>query len=167
MTNPPRPSLDALAAAPVDRVDLATLDRIAQLYAKLDPVPASLVDRIQFGITLDSLHAEIAELQRSADIVGVRSEGMPGAQTITFTSANFTTMVTITVVTTEIVRIDGWVVPGAGVTVELRTGDGLLSTTADEDGRFVFDSVARGMAQFVIRALDPEAAPVLTPSIEL
>ena len=47
---------------------------MAQLYDTLDPVPSGLVDRIQFGITLDALHAEIAELQRSGDLVGVRAE---------------------------------------------------------------------------------------------
>ena len=57
------------------------------VYDALDPVPAGLVDRIQFGITLDALHAEIAELQRSGELLGVRGDSTAEAQTITFTSA--------------------------------------------------------------------------------
>jgi hypothetical protein len=159
--------LDELAAAPVDRVDLAALDRIAGLYSKLDAVPATLVERIQFGLTLDSLHAEIAELQRSAELVGVRSDSTSDAQTVTFTSANFTTLVTITMITPETVRIDGWIVPGSGLSVELRTVGSVWTRETDEDGRFVFESVPRGMAQFVLRPNGREASSaVVTPSIE-
>ena len=165
MTNA-RPDENELAAGSIDAVDLSVLDRIEALYAQLDPVPDGLVDRVQFGITLEALHAEIAQLQRSADLVGVRSD-LTDAQTITFTSARLTTMVTISPISADLTRIDGWIVPGDGVTVELRTREGVHSTTSDADGRFVFESVARGMAQFVLRSTDPDAAPVMTPSIEL
>ena len=57
-------NLDELAAGEIDDIDIANLHRMAQLYELLDPVPAGLVERIQFGITLDALHAEIAELHR-------------------------------------------------------------------------------------------------------
>jgi len=166
MTNP-RPDETALAAGSIDAVDVATLQRIEALYGQLDPVPAGLIDRIQFGITLDALHAEIAELQRSADLVGVRSEGAADAQTVTFTSARLTTMVTISRISADAVRIDGWAVPGAGVTVDLRTQGGTQTVVADDDGRFVFESVPAGMAQFVLRGTDQADPPVLTPSIEL
>jgi hypothetical protein len=165
MTNP-RPGEDELSGGSIDALDLGVLDRIEALYAQLDPVPSGLVERVQFGITLEALHAEIAELQRSADLAGVRSDGVTDAQTITFTSARLTTMVTISPISAELARIDGWVVPGAGVTVELRTVSGVSTTTADSEGRFVFESVERGMAQFVLRATD-DATPVITPSIEL
>jgi hypothetical protein len=167
MTNP-QPSVDELAAGQIDRVDLAALDRIADLYAQLDPLPDALLDKIQFGLTLDALHAEIAELTRSADLVGVRSEGVADVQTVTFTSATYTTMVTITALSADAVRIDGWVVPGNAVFVELRTEGDSLTAAADADGRFVFERVARGLAQFVLRAGDSGTGPsVITPSIEL
>lgn len=163
----PRPSEDELMGGAIDAIDLATLARIEALYEQLDPVPAGLVDRVQFGITLEALHAEIAELQRSVDLVGVRSEGLADAQTVTFTSARLTTMVTISPVSVDEVRIDGWAVPGAGITVELRTEHATASVVADLDGRFVFATVERGMAQFVLRGQDSGVAPVLTPSIQL
>lgn len=164
----PRPSLDELAASPVDAEDARVLGRIAGLYDTLDPVPSGLVERIQFGITLDALHAEIAELQRGGDLVGVRSDELTEAQTITFTSPSLTTMITVTPTSADSVRIDGWITPGAGVTVELRTSAGTRTTTADEDGRFVLEDLPHGYAQFVIRP--PEGGgqpPVVTPSIEL
>jgi hypothetical protein len=161
-------SLDELAAGPLDAADAELLQQLAGLYRAVDPVPAGLVDRIQFGVTLDALHAELAELQRSGDLAGVRSDKATEAQTVTFTSASLTTMVTITSASADRVRIDGWVAPGAGVVVDLRLQGQTVSTTADADGRFVFDDVPRGLAQFVLRTPPVGTRPpVVTPSIEL
>jgi hypothetical protein len=162
-----RPGLDELAAGEIDATDIDNLRRMAQLYDTLDPVPGALIDRIQFGITLDALEAEIAELQRSGDLVGVRADASTDAQTVTFTSTNMSTMVTITNTAADRVRIDGWVAPGGGVVVELRIVDETRTTTADPDGRFVFDDVPRGLAQFTLRAPSGQQQPVVTPSIEL
>jgi hypothetical protein len=157
-----------VAAGAIDAQDERVLYQLAGLYDAVDPVPEHLVERIQFAITLDALHAEIAELQLSGDLSGVRSDGATEVQTVTFTSASLTTMVTITPISTERARIDGWVAPGGGVTVELRGVGENLTTTADADGRFVFDDAPRGLAQFVLR---PPAGTtqnaVITPSIEL
>jgi hypothetical protein len=164
---PSGPSLAELAAGPVDDDDVRLLQQIAAHYTAIDPVPDGLVDRVQFGITLDALHAEIAELQRSADLVGVRSTSSD-VQTITFTSRSYTVMITVSPTSADEVRIDGWVASGPGVGVEVRTGAGSQRTAADEDGRFVFTTVPRGLAQFVLRAPDAgEQASVVTPSIEL
>jgi hypothetical protein len=167
MTSSPRPNLDELAAGEIDDADIRVLQQMAQIHDTLDPVPSGLVDRIQFGITLDALHAEIAELQRSGDLAGVRSETGTDVQTVTFTSASMSTMVTITTTTPDRVRIDGCVAPGGGVLVELRIVHETLATTADADGRFVFDDVPRGLAQFTLRPPTASQPPVVTPSIEL
>lgn len=168
MSGPNRPSVEELAASPLDAEDARVLGQIASLYDALDPVPSSLVERIQFGITLDALHAELAELQRGADLAGVRADELTEAQTITFTSPSLTTMITVTPGAGDLVRIDGWITPGAGVLVELRLTDGVRTTTADEDGRFVLDELPRGYAQFVIRPRQGSGQPpVVTPSIEL
>ena len=139
-----------------------------RLFDRLDPVPDGLVDRIRFGITLDALHAEIAELQRSSDLAGVRSTGTADTQTVTFTSASLTVMVTISPAAADRVRLDGWVAPGGGVEVQLRLADETRTVTADADGRFVFDEVPHGLAQFVVRQpAGIDQPPVVTPSIEL
>jgi len=138
MSTPQPPDFGALASGQLDAEDTRVLDLVATLYRTLDPVPDGLVERIQFGITLDALHAEIAELQRSSDLVGVRADELTEAQTITFTSPSLTTMITVTPTSSDRVRIDGWITPGADVTIELRTTEDTRTTTADEDGRFVY-----------------------------
>jgi hypothetical protein len=159
------PSLEQLAAQDIDELDVANLARLAELYDTLDPVPDGLVDRVQFGITLDALHAEIAQLQRTADLVGVRSDT---AVAVTFTSENLSIMVTITPTSADRVRIDGWLAPGAPATVELRQREGVVTERADDEGRFVFSEVNRGLAQFTVRLRDGDGGrPVITPSIEL
>lgn len=162
-------SLDELATGAIDDRDVAALRGMARLYDTLDPVPTGLTDRVKFGLTLDALHAEIAELQRSGDLVGVRSEAADDVQSVTFTSATLTTMITVTPTSADRVRIDGWIAPGGGVAVELRMVDGSREAVADADGRFVFEDVPKGLAQFVLRppgtSLPGQA--VMTPSIEI
>jgi hypothetical protein len=166
--HPRRLSRAELTAGQIDADDMGTLAALAELYETLDPVPAGLVERIQFGVTLDGLNAEVAELQRRGDLVGIRSTDPSGGQTITFTSASLTTMVTIAEIATDRVRIDGWIAPGGGVSVELRTSGGSRHVIADANGRFVFDDVAHGLAQFILRAPEPGTrVPVITPSIEI
>ena len=160
------PHDSAPADGVLDAADARVLAAVADLYSTLDPLPAGLVERISFAITLDALEAEVAELSRSGDLAGVRSAG--SGQTVTFTSSSVTTMVTITGLSADRVRIDGWVVPGPRAAVQLRTSAGDHETEADADGRFVFADVPRGFGQFVIRPPGAAATPpVITPSIEL
>jgi hypothetical protein len=158
--------LETGADAVLDDVDAAILGRVAELYARVDPVPDDLVARSQFAITLDALHAEIAELQRwDAEALQARAEAPASVETITFSSSTLTTMVTISPVDADTVRVDGWAAPGAGLDVELRLQGETRQTVADEDGRFVFDNVPHGLAQFLLRPAD--AAAVITPSLQL
>ena len=158
----------ALAAGAIDEQDVALLQRVAAAWTAADPVPAGLVERLEFGVTLDALHAEIAQLQRMDGLVGARSAAGPEVQSVTFTSQHLTTMVTIAPDGPDRVRIDGWIAPGGGVEVELRTTEGRRQARADADGRFVFTDVPHGLAQFVLRAPgDPTPPPVVTPSIDL
>lgn len=165
MTRPENRALDTLASAPIDDADADTLARIAALYTKLDPVPAGLTDRIAFGITLDALNAELAELQRSSGLVGVRAEET-SANTVTFTSTSLTAMVTITAISPESARLDGWIAPAGVRGVEVRTIAGSRRTESDADGRFVLVDVARGLVQLTFHAAD-DGRPVLTPALEI
>jgi len=163
-----RRSLTALAAEPIDDVDLAILDELASAYTALDPVPDGLVERLQFAITLDALNAEIAQLTRMDGLVGARTDAAAEVQTVTFTSQTTSTMITVTPDGADHVRIDGWVTDGAGMAIELRTVAARLQTAADDDGRFVFERVRHGMAQFVLRHPDdPSRPPVVTPALEI
>lgn len=168
---PGGPDLEALETAPIDDGDLRVLATLHRIYQVGDPVPPSLLDRVKFAITLDDLEAEVARLQRESlpELDGARSNEARKAQTVTFTSDTLTTMVTITPIVDGGVRMDGWATPGAFLDVELRIGDATLRTTADEDGRFVFQRVDHGLAQLVLRqnGRDPGDHPVITPAIEL
>jgi hypothetical protein len=164
------PSWEALASEPLDAADGIVMQRMAALYDKLDPVPDDLVDRLQFAITLDALHAELAELQAMpAGAMSARGgEQTSEVKTLTFTSDSLTTMVTISPAGPDRVRIDGWCAPGGNVSVELRQGSTSLYTDADSDGRFVFDDVPHGMTRLVVRAPEPPAhPPVVTPAVEI
>lgn len=167
MNQPEQPTLDELTAGEIDHFDLAALRRTRQLFETLDPVPGDLVNRIQFGLTLDALEAEVAELQRFSGLVGIRSEGAGDVQTVTFTSSTMSTMVTITPTSADRARIDGWIAPGGAMDVELRVVGNSLTAVADSDGRFVFEDVPRGLGQFVLRAAGGGSQLVVTPSIEI
>ena len=165
--------LDELEHGAVDDLDELALTALRAIYEQGDPVPPGLVERVKFAITLDDLEAEVARLQRdSVPELAARSETRPEdalkARTVTFTSDTLTTMVTITSIASDTVRLDGWAAPGAFLRVELRVGAAHHHVVADEDGRFVFDHVERGLAQLVLRPTeDGGDRPVITPAIEL
>ena len=124
---------------------------------------------IQFGITLDALHAEVevALLERSADLVGARSEpdGHGGADRHLLQLEPDDDGDDHRAVA-ERVRIDGWIAPGAGVQVEIHTSGGERTAIADANGRFVFDDVHRGPLQFLLRSpAELNRRPVVTPTI--
>jgi len=163
------PAEDLLAGAPLDGSDAIVLSMIADLYSYLDPVPADLVDRLQFSITLDALNAELAELQQLPEAaLASRAEQASVVKTLTFTSDSLTTMVAISPDGPDRVRIDGWIAPGAEAIVELHQGALTREVSADADGRFVFEDVAHGLTRFVVRPAEPAAhPPVMTPAVEI
>ena len=69
-------SQELAAAEPLDRDDFALLNSLRAFYDEHDPVPDGLVERIQFEITLDALHAEVATLtQLDLADAGARGAG--------------------------------------------------------------------------------------------
>jgi hypothetical protein len=73
------------------------------------------------------------------------------------------------------VRLDGWLAPGAPLRVEVRwldaAGPSSRTVLADEVGRFVFDGLARGLAQVLVHPVPgcgvELAATVVTPALSL
>lgn len=155
-----------LAAELLDPADFAVLNSLRAYYDEHDPVPDGMVERIQFELTLDALHAEVATLtQIDLADAGARSAQTESVRTITFTSESMTTMVTISPEGDDTVRVDGWAAPGDGIRVEVLLADGSRETRADDDGRFVFEGVPVGLAKF---ALHPTGGTtVVSPTIEL
>ena len=89
MSPQPTPSVDELAQGAIDASDERVLREIGALYDRLDPLPDGLVERLQFEVTLDALHAEIAQLQSlELETAGTRGDdaGATEVQSVTFTS---------------------------------------------------------------------------------
>jgi len=53
-----------IAAQPLDDLDRSILDTVAEVFRAADPVPAGLTEAIKFALTVQAMHAEVAELQR-------------------------------------------------------------------------------------------------------
>lgn len=155
----------ATAAEPVSADDVALLEQLGRLWSRHDPVPAGLTDRIEFALTLDALETEVATLtQLDLAPSGSRASDTEAVRTVTFTSETLDTMVTLTESPDGTVRVDGWIAPAAAMRVEVLLAGSTLEVDADDDGRFVLESVPRGLAKFVLHA---EGRTVLSPTIEL
>jgi hypothetical protein len=161
-----------LADQPLDATDAVLLGEVARLYEEVDPVPQGLIDRLSFGLALDELYAEVAEMSRvPTDLAGVRSDlAEVRTETLTFSAESLTAMVTVTHVGPNRVRLDGWVAPAHRLHVRLRMQRGRLETLADAAGRFSFDDLPDGFVQL---SFHPETggvdggSAVVTPSFEL
>jgi hypothetical protein len=152
------------ADQPIDGTDLALLEGVRELYTQLDPVPADLVDRVQFALALEELDVEVFRLA-TADRVPAAVRGAEETRTITFDSDSLTVMFSVSPSGATTVRLDGWLAPPAAHRVELRTESGPIQTDADEDGRFAVEGVPRGLAQLVVHPSGSRA--VVTPSVVL
>lgn len=151
---------------PIDAGDVATLTLLADSYARLDPVPAGMAERMKFAITVRSLEAEVAQLVQSSPLA-VRGAETQQTESVTFSAGRVSLMVTTTGSGAG-VRIDGWVTtPGAQV--EATYPHRSFKATADEHGRFVIDGAPHGSVMFLIRIdpSDPDETPVITPRIEV
>lgn len=152
--------------APLDAVDESVLSALGAAVQMVDPVPDGLVDRVLFAMTLEGLHVETMELRR----IGVPEAVLRGdevpveAQTITFTSADLSVMISLSPVDGS-VRVDGWISAPGVRSVELHRLGAQDETRTDSEGRFVFATVPHGQVSLVIR--DGDRAPVSTPVIEL
>lgn len=157
----------------IDESDLANLRHVRDLFAHADPVPAGIGERLKFAITVQALHAEVAELMDSA-LLATRGSGTRAETTridsVTFSAPSVNLMVSVTESEAQEgqVRIDGWVTrPGA--VVEAVMEDRSISAKTDANGRFVVHDLPHGPIHFVIRVdpSDAKARPVITPTIEV
>ena len=145
--------------------DEKLLNDLDALLDLADPVPADLVERVQFAIEIEDIDIEAARWERSNQLAGVRGDS-PG--TITFYVGDLTVMFVVTR-TGEHQRIDGWLVPAGEHGVEVRVAEhGSTVTTADEGGRFVLTEVPRGLTQILVR-MNGGGTPrtVVTPTVVL
>lgn len=156
-----------LATEPIDTLDETIVESVREVHEALDPMPGELLDRIKFAMSVASLEAEVAEIVSDAGLATVRGADYDRADTVTFASDGLSVMVSIEHTGSSRADIAGWVSEG-DVEVELRERSRTRTTTADEDGRFTFAGVERGLVNFVLRRRSGEATPpIITPAIEL
>jgi hypothetical protein len=161
--------------APLDDSDVALLARVATMLDVADPVPADLVERVQFSLALDEVFAEVAEMTRVLDdALAVRTDlaDATRTETVTFSAERLTAMVTLSRVGTGRVRIDGWITPSGVRTVALRMQGQDLTVQTDESGRFVADDLREGFVQLVFHPREGEdtgdgGGLVVTPLFKL
>ena len=144
-----------------DEFDTEILAGVRDLYSTVDPPAPDLVARVQFALRLEDVDLDVMRLVESQP-AGVR--GDEASLTVTFDSDTMTIMISVSDTAPDRVRVDGWLAPPAPLTVELRTRHSPLRTTADDEGRFVFDAVPHGLVQFVVH-VDGSSRSVVTPSI--
>jgi hypothetical protein len=157
------------AGGPLDDDDQAILDRLAGIYARLDPPPADLDERVSFAIALGGLDAEVARLTEQL-AVGSGARGTERTRTITFDADSRAVMITIADRADGLIRLDGWLAPAAALQVELRLPEPAppRMVLADAAGRFVFDGVPHGIAQLLVHPAADDGAPrVVTPAFSL
>lgn len=147
--------------------DFLLLTELDVLFDKVDPMPADLVERVQFAIALEDLDVEVARWERAEELAGVRGAG---PNTVTFTVEDLTIMVTFAPAGAGY-RFDGWLVPGGPHTVEVRvSGHASTTTSADDGGRFAVEQVPKGTTQLVIHLAAAKGTPsrtVVTPTLVL
>jgi hypothetical protein len=151
-------------AAPVDALDTAILTGVRRVWEAADPMPPGLVDQIQFAIDLGAMDLEVSRLIDTQPAGAAR--GDEHTTVITFESRSLTIMITIEQHAKGTSRIDGWLTPGDSHEVELRQQTTSLSATADDNGRFSFDTVPSAMTQLIV-TLNGDSRRVLTPSFDV
>jgi hypothetical protein len=161
---------DATPAPLADPRDDELLDLLADLWQSHDPPPTDLADRVSFALSLDDLEVELMRLtDQTLSLAGARAEDQ--AHTVTFCSDTLSVMVMINNEAAGGVRLDGWIVGGAGLQVGLRTDGAERTTSADGDGRFSFQAVPAGLTQLVFHPTEGAEArlrrSVVTPAIKV
>jgi hypothetical protein len=155
----------------LDEVDLELLDGIREIFQAADPMPADLPERIRFCLALRGLEIEVARLAAEEHRPSLAARGAEMSRTITFDSDSLTIMIRIDPNLDGTARVDGWLAPPQRREIEMKTSVDSLTVASDEQGRFAFARIPRGMAQLVVRSAESEpsraGASVVTPTLIL
>lgn len=146
------------------------LDLLCDMWDEHDPVPPDLADRVSFVLMLDDLEIDLLRLE-TEDLVGAGARTDEQVRTVTFSSDSLSVMVSISHARGGDVRVDGWISDGGRLQVELRQSGSTRRGTADDDGRFVFDGIGRGLIQLVFLPTAGAARTlprsVVTPAVQV
>lgn len=146
--------------------DAALFARLRSLWSDVDPVPASLIDRMIAAVAAEDLSSEYALLTLVEQPLGsVRAEA--DALTLQFSDGTTSILLHVTATASGRHRVDGWV-DTAAAEIVLVQGDRERTTQPAETGRFVFDDVPPGLTRVRLTTrVDGEDRALTTPQFEL
>lgn len=151
--------------AAFDENDAATLRELRATVDRLDPCPEGLAERVKFALTVQALHAEVAELTRDRGALTRGPDEDPDqVRTMTFSTDSVSIMITVTEEGPELVRMDGWL-SCERADVDLVGGEGPDQRVSVTDGRFVLTGIPTGSARLVVHP--DQGRTVLTPTFGL
>lgn len=146
--------------------DAALFAQLRSMWRDIDPVPASLIDRMIASVAAEGLSAEYALLTLVDEPLGA-VRGDADALTLQFSDGTTSILLHITSTATGTHRIDGWVDTAAS-SIELAQGERTRAATASETGRFVFDDVPDGLTLVRLSTtIGDETRTLSTPQFEL
>ncbi|MDQ0646465.1 5,10-methylenetetrahydrofolate reductase [Microbacterium natoriense] len=146
--------------------DAELFARLRSLWTEVDPIPASLIDRMIATVATDSLSAEYALLTLVDQPLG-EVRGDADALTLQFSDGTTSILLHVTTTASGRHRIDGWV-DTASAAIVLSQGDGIRSTAPSDTGRFVFDDVPAGLTRVRLTTrVGDEDRTLSTPQFEL
>lgn len=149
-----------------DHEDARVFARLRSLWREIDPMPASLIDRMIAAVAAEGLSAEYALLTLVAEPLGA-VRGETDALTLQFSDGTTSILLHVTVSARSGHRIDGWV-DTAAAEIVLTQGSASRTTTPSETGRFVFDDVPAGLTRVRMSTrVDGEEQVLSTPQFEL
>ena len=149
-----------------DQDDAALFARLRDLWREVDPMPATLIDRMIAAVAAEGLSEEYALLTLVEQPLGaVRSD--TDALTLQFSDGTTSILLHVTRTASGRHRVDGWVDTATAV-IELAQGDRVRRTTASETGRFAFDEVPDGLTRVrLTTTVGDEERTLSTPQFEL
>jgi hypothetical protein len=159
------------ASGLLDDVDLELLAAIREIFEVADPMPADLPERVRFSLALRELEIEMAWLAAEEDELAVAVRGAEQNRMVTFDSDSLTIMITIEANKDGTAHVDGWLAPAQRREIEMKTTADSLHAGSDEQGRFAFARVPRGIVQLVVGPAEHKpgraARSVVTPAVVL
>ena len=146
--------------------DAALFARLRSMWTEVDPMPATLIDRMIAAVATDSLSEEYALLTLvDQPLSDVRGEA--DALTLQFSDGTTSILLHVTTTANGQHRVDGWV-DTAAAEVVLSQGDGSRITNPSDTGRFVFDDVPSGLTRVTLTTrIGDEDRTLSTPQFEL
>ena len=146
--------------------DAALFARLRSLWRDVDPMPASLIDRMIAAVAAEALSEEYALLTLIDEPLS-EVRGDADALTLQFSDGTTSILLHVTHTADGRHRIDGWV-DTATAEIELQQGDRVRTTTPSDTGRFVFDEVPDGFTRVRLTTGEGDDVRTLsTPQFEL